>query len=447
AWTVDHLAGGEFVGDAVRVRQILLNLVSNAVKFTDKGGVRVSVTAVDTQSAGTGSQHTVRMCVADTGIGISEEDQKALFSEFAQTDEALKRQSGGTGLGLAISQRLAKVMGGDLKIESINGSGSSFVVDLKLQPVSGVSMTRRGAPALPRTKLAVLLAFDRALERAALKDILADSGIDVVECALEDAAHASQAAAANGTPFTRVIVDSEADPDLAKAVLDAVVRAGVKTGLSQSDVRGLVLVSMLSRDTLPEFQEQGFDAYLVRPVRPKALLEQLITQRCSISGRWGKQKDAPTSRPNSTVPEKLRFLLVEDNDINAMLVEHQLVRLGHKVVRACDGQEAVAEMQNAICNAELTFDVVLMDVLLPVMDGFEATAAIHALFEEHGAKVKRPPIIALTANAFEEDRQHCLKAGMDDYLAKPFDQGMLETVLCRCFQPDMQVSDSESWSI
>ncbi len=432
AWTVDSAAQGEFVGDGARVRQILLNLVSNAVKFTDHGGVRVSVSAEDVANSGQDAPKRIEIRVSDTGIGLSKADQCALFSEFSQTDQAIKRQAGGTGLGLAISRRLAEAMGGSLTVESNVQTGSTFIARLELQPIFGASAGHTFATLQDTLKLKVLLAFERVLERAALAEVLSDSGIAVVECSLDEAATVAKQAAKNGLPFSRIIVDTDDDPTAASSALKTMIEAACAAGLKPHDVRGLVLVNISSRETLPAFQSVGYDAYLVRPVRPKTVFEQLIAERRNNQTATISAPSKISYAPQQPTASGLRFLLVEDNDINALLVDHQLKRLGHIIEHVSDGTQAVAAMEQVISGELEPFDVILMDVLMPEMDGLEATRQIKQLFASAATCDSQPPVIALTANAFDEDKQRCLDAGMDDYLAKPFDQHMLSSVLARC---------------
>jgi len=236
AWTVDSAAKGEFVGDAVRVRQILLNLISNAVKFTDRGGVRVSVTAQDVPDSGQEATKRIEIRVSDTGIGLSDAEQRALFSEFSQTDQAIKRQSGGTGLGLAISKRLAQAMGGGLTVESNVQTGSTFIATIELQPVFGASAGHTFAMLQDSLKLKVLLAFERVLERTALAEVLSDAGIAVVECSLEEAAGVAEQAASNGHPFSRIVVDSDEDPTDASTALKMMIDVACSAGSKHDDV-------------------------------------------------------------------------------------------------------------------------------------------------------------------------------------------------------------------
>lgn len=435
AWSADAAACGEFCGDATRVRQVLLNLVSNAVKFTDQGGIRIRVTAEEPD--GSPNQDKTKICleVEDTGIGLSENDRRQLFSEFEQTDQALKRQAGGTGLGLAISKRLAKAMGGDLTVASTLGKGSRFVATMMLEPVFGVFSDPNYTWLRKPDDLHVLLAFDRSIERAALAETLSNAGIRVVECDFNQAMVVAENAKNNNTPFTRVVVDADVDQDRAKGLLQAMSRLAVECELPKRVVRGVVLVGISSRFALPSFRDLGFDAYMVRPVRPRTVFERLVSDKALNALPQAKppKPDAEHDEDREILELRpLNFLLVEDNDINAMLVEHQLQRAGHSVERMGNGKSALACLEQNLSNDEDRFDVILMDVLLPEMDGLEATGKIRELFSAQGRDDARPPIIALTANAFEEDRKQCLDAGMDDYLAKPFDQDMLKDVLARC---------------
>lgn len=441
AWTVDPGARGEFYGDASRVRQVLMNLLSNAVKFTDTGGIRVTVTSAVLAPDKDAEQNlAIDIRVKDTGIGLSKQDCEELFFEFAQTDEALKRQSGGTGLGLVISKHLSEAMGGTLAVESVPGVGSEFIAKLRLRPVFGPSLPKTYTGLSSAFNLNVLLAFDRDLERQALVDILHDSDIPVHACTLAEADDALKKAYQSGRPFTRIIVDEDTVPDYAAQLLRHAKAIAEESKIDVANVRGLVMVNMLSRDALPAFRRHDFSAYIVRPVRPKTLLDQLLASdvaRPAQTGEAGCEAEAQTVQTGGNEP--LHFLLVEDNDINALLVEHQLQRGGHSLVRAKTGNAAVELVRRQGNDGSAPFDVILMDVLLPEMDGIEATKCIHALYKSTDRLKQRPPIIALTANAFDEDRERCIAAGMDDYLAKPFDQHMLDQVLKRCLS-DVQAA-------
>lgn len=430
AWTVHPDACGAFVGDSARVRQILLNLVSNAVKYTDRGGIAVTVQRGPKDEALATGVTPIIVRVTDTGIGLSEQEQRSLFSEFSQTDQALKRQAGGTGLGLAISRRLAKAMGGSLTVKSAVGAGSTFTAELYLREAeTGEQNARTLAHHSQDTR--VLLAFDRPIERAALRESLEQLNVHAVSSTLSKAAGTLADAKVRAQAFTHLVVDDRGDPEVAGKLLASLQTLAAEKGDAQKAVRGLVMVDMLSRDRLPEFEVRGFEGYLVRPIRPQALLEQLSKSSFALESETSKpHPDLPVSAEPTDRP--LRFLLVEDNDINALLVEKQLRQAGHTIERDATGADALSRIRRCLTGREAPFDVILMDVLLPEMDGLEATRMISKLYRTDLHAEVRPPIIALTANAFEEDRQRCLEAGMDDYLAKPFDQQMLQAVLARC---------------
>ncbi len=423
AWSADP-ALPLVMGDSTRTRQILLNLLSNAVKFTDRGGVLVSVREGEAMGDG---RVTIRIAVEDTGIGLDEADMRALFAEFEQAETAVKRQQGGTGLGLAISKRLARAMGGDITVASRRGTGSTFTAELPLRAVS----PRRG-PASPAPGPAhVLLAFDRKLERRALAEQLAFEGVAATETDLIEAGEAVAAAERSGSVFTHIVVDAEGELDLAGALV-ARVRAGAADG---AVAQGLVLVGVMTRASLSGFRAHGFETYMVRPVRPAAAREQLCGRELSARSPAlpmpsPKALLALPSGAAGAVSAACRVLLAEDNEINALLARKVVERSGGEVHWVKNGREAVAAIRAAIEDQGAMYDVVLMDIFMPEVDGLEATAQIKTLFEARGPGVPAcPPIVALTANAFPEDRARYLAAGMDAYLAKPFDKSDLEALL------------------
>ena len=424
AW---HAAAGVpqvVIADGVRVRQILLNLISNAIKFTDRGGVEIAVTAADPCEQG---RTSLKFTVTDTGIGLSAADKERLFKEFEQADAALQRGSGGTGLGLAISKRLAIAMGGDLTVESEPGHGSKFCVDVPASlPVIVTAISRNldettNAPCLREENHRVLLAFDRAMERAGLRTTLDASDVAVTESTLDQALGVIEAAAARGEPFDRLVVDGDSDP---ARLGDLLARA---RGLNpQVGVRGLVLVNLLTRTSLAPHRARGFDAYLMRPVRPQSLLEQLS----ATNGRNNCATTLVHSTPAAPMPlVQRRVLLAEDNPVNALLARRILEKGGYHVSQARNGLEAVDAARSVIANPQVQFDIVLMDIFMPQMDGAEATRAIRALHADLPEPC--PPIVALTANAFPQDRASYLASGFDDYLAKPFEAAELAAVMAR----------------
>lgn len=430
AWTVDPRLPSLVSGDETRVRQILLNLVSNAIKFTDTGGVVVKVlagNAADTPQAGT---RQILISVQDTGIGLSPDDMKGLFGEFEQAEATARRQNGGTGLGLAISKRLARAMGGDIGVVSSPGSGSTFTASLRLKPLAS-SMDEPLAEKGPKPA-AVLLAFDRSLERCSLAHVLRASGVPVTETDLAGGPAALENAAKAGAPFDRVIVDAGADAATAGALL-----ARARALRPADSVRGLVLVNVLARASLAAFRTQGFQSYLVRPVRPSSLLQQLgMGQRASEPVATARESVASGSLDLAEMESQRRVLLAEDNEINALLARRVLQKAGCEVVAVRSGREAVAAVERTLDGREQAFDLILMDIFMPDLDGVEAACAIRNLARPPALEVQElPPIVALTANAFAEDRERYLKAGMDDYLAKPFEKADLEALLMRWLAP------------
>jgi PAS domain S-box-containing protein len=421
AWSVSPHLPRYVVGDEARVRQILLNLISNAVKFTDTGGLGVRVDGTATPCAKT---VRIEMAVEDTGIGLSAQDMRSLFREFEQADAAVQRRTGGTGLGLAISMRLARAMGGDIRVTSEPGRGATFTAAVSLQVADEAEEEYSGPDAVGGAR--VLLAFDRKLERRALREALAAAGVDVFECDFSAASAAVQAAVRDGVPFDRVVIDGAEGVSQAGGLL-----AAARDHNGGAGVRGIVLVNVFARSQLSEFRAVGFDAYLVRPVRPNSLMTQLGLRQLSVDEIDASRQigNAGIRLPRRGVQR--RVLLAEDNEINSLLARRVLEKSGYAYAAVTNGVEAVAFVKQVLRGAAEPVDLILMDIFMPQLDGMEAARAIRDLYA--ASPVAAPPIVALTANAFAEDRQRYLEAGMDDYLAKPFDRAGLEAVLCRWF--------------
>jgi PAS domain S-box-containing protein len=427
AWTVDPDLPLQLVGDEARVRQILLNLIGNAIKFTDRGGILVSVALLEQQHG----KARVAMRVKDTGIGLSANAIEAVFAEFAKAEEPMARRRGGTGLGLTISRRIARAMGGDIRVESEPGRGATFTAELELGAVEGAGTMLSRAP---RGAVAgrVLLAFDRLIERRALAVSLRDIDVMVDEADDLTATEEIDAAAASGTPIDLVIVDAQADPAEAGRALSQ-----ARAAAPGRNVRGIVLIDALARANLKTFRRIGFDAYLVRPVRPRSLLAQIALRDApggSPDASVGVRDAAGACEPEIALAGR-HVLIAEDNAINALLAQRMLEKIGCTSVIATDGEEAVALMRQALQGGTAAFDLVLMDVHMPKLDGLEAARAMRRTALEAGSPGRvLPPIVAVTANAFPEDRRRCLEAGLDDYLAKPFDRAELEALIGRHMQ-------------
>jgi CheY-like chemotaxis protein len=421
AWAIDPAVPNPLMGDEVRVRQIITNLVGNAIKFTDRGGVLVTVARSHaSRSARDTDDVEVAIVVEDTGIGIAPEALPALFSEFEQAENAVRRRQGGTGLGLAISRRLARAMGGDIVAGCTPTGGSIFTATIRLETTD--ASESKAEPAGLSSAQHVLLALDRAIERRALRLSLEGAGIPLEESNVAGAGDLIAAAAQAGEPFTRIIIDGRSGCERAAELLAAAKVA------SPAGVQGVIVLDTAAKADFAQFREAGFDAYLVRPVRPQSVLTHLG------AGQEPAEPPQPPPRAErqpkfSSVPS---VLLVEDNDINALLARRMLEKVGCKVRHCVNGREAVDVFQRVLAGLDRGYDLVLMDAHMPVLDGLEATRAIHQLYAAAGESgPKPPPIVAVTANAFDEDRRRCLEAGMDDYLAKPFDRDDLGRLLER----------------
>ena len=418
AWAFDPALPRLVLGDEGRVRQIVTNLLGNAIKFTDRGGVLVTVRKCLSLRLGAQADDLgIAIAVEDTGMGIASDTLPALFSEFEQAEDAVRRRQGGTGLGLAISRRLARAMGGDIVVVSQPGVGSTFTANLHLK------LDRNGAtePCAGASTQHVLLALDRTIERRALRLSLEGAHIPTEESAIVGAANMVSAAARAGEPFSSVVVDGGSGCQAAAQLL-AHARAA-----TLGPVQGIILLDTAAKADFAQFRDAGFGAYLLRPVRPQSVLNRLGTGQ----ERAPVEVQIRPSRPAQFIAAP-SVLLVEDNDINALLARRMLEKAGCNVHHCVNGCEAVEAFRRVLAGAERAYDVVLMDAHMPVLDGLEATRAIKALFAaREGGGAVAPPIVAVTANAFDEDRRRCLAAGMDDYLAKPFDREALNGLLER----------------
>ena len=375
-------------GDEARLRQVLLNLAGNGVKFTEEGGVSIEVTLAGEADGGRGP--VLRFDVRDTGIGIPPAAQARVFEEFAQADDSRARAHEGTGLGLAIVRRIVGVMGGEVRLTSKAGAGSVFSFELPAR-ITG----ENPAPIdVPRT--AVVVATGSDVLRRGLGLQLGALGTGPVVFA--------------ATPEEALVALKQHRGATLLCDLPLAATAGQR--LARAASHALVLLSPLARGRLEAFKRQGFHGYLIKPIRQISLAERLSMRESTE--RPAERLDTPTRKMTPT-GRKLRVLLAEDNQINTVLATAIIRRAGHHVDVAGNGQEALETLTQA------PYDVVLMDMHMPVMDGLEAARRIRALPTE----AARVPVIALTANAMRADRETCIAAGMDDFLSKPFDPGDL----------------------
>lgn len=403
-------------GDVNRLRQILLNLAGNAVKFTEEGSVAVMSTLAGYRPGGV----TVRYEVIDTGIGIPREAQGRLFQRFSQVDGSATRQYGGTGLGLAISKQMVELMGGEIGLHSEAGRGSTFwfTVPLGLARDGDTGSSSEGEGL---SGLRVLVVDDIETNRTIFARQLDQWGVAVTCVADGPAALAAlDAANACGEPFKVALLD-HAMPGMDGEGLARAIRARPDGGRLR-----LVLASSLDmRHDTDRLLGAGFDACLCKPVRQKQLIEALLPAAGRVIDH-GPASDAAPAEPETDgtgttaatatlLPARIRpfrILLAEDNTTNQQLIRALVERLGHDLSIVANGLEAVHAIRHG------SFDLVLMDVNMPEMDGIEAARAIRAL-EGDASSI---PVVALTANAMQGDRERFLDAGMDDYLAKPIDR-------------------------
>ncbi len=389
-------------GDPSRLRQILLNLISNAVKFTATGEIVVRVERGPVE----GKRVLVTFTVSDTGIGIPLEKQATIFDPFTQADASTTRRFGGTGLGLTISSRLAALMGGTIAVESSPGRGSRFRVTL---PFEIRAETASSLPTRRELKdlrgLDVLVVDDNATNRRILEEILIVWGMrpTLVDGGLA-AMDALDRALANGKPFPLALIDFQM-PDLDGFQLAERIKARPELGTTMI----MMLSSVGHRGDAVRFRELGVASYLTKPVRQSILLEAVLAVLAG-SDLPVDHKVLVTRHTINEARRLLHVLLAEDNPVNRQLVTALLGKRGHTVVAVGNGRQAVAAV------AVARFDLILMDVQMPEMDGLQATAAIRNAEMATGAHV---PIIALTAHAMKGDREACLAAGMDEYVSKP----------------------------
>jgi signal transduction histidine kinase/CheY-like chemotaxis protein/HPt (histidine-containing phosphotransfer) domain-containing protein len=396
----------QVIGDAGRLRQILTNLVGNAIKFTERGEVIVHAALARTANGGV----EVAVEVRDTGIGIPHNKQLEIFNPFSQVDGSSKRRYGGTGLGLGIARELCQLMGGTIGVASEPGAGSTFTFNVWLKLAADVA----DAPPreLPLAGLAALVVDDNPTNLEILRNQLARMGIEAQTAADATAGlHAVRQRAQQDSFFDFVLID--------KLLHGADGCELVREIRARHDHPKMRIVVLTSQEDSEDATGGGCDGWLTKPVRQSELQRSLASlQPINI-----EQKPAELG----AAPQPPRFtgttvLLVEDNEINMEVAHSILRREGCEVVTASDGREAVALVQVA------RYDLVFMDCQMPEMDGFEATRAIRALPEERG---RRTTIIALTANAVEGDREICLRAGMDDYLPKPVTRESVHETLAR----------------
>src|SRR5881396_1310295 len=385
-------------GDPTRLRQVLMNLIGNAIKFTEQGEVDVSAAVVAYHDGRT----SVRFRVRDTGIGISQEQLATIFDEFTQADVSMTRRYGGTGLGLAISRKLVALMGGRLSVTSEVNRGSEFSFTLRVPVETPTAVAPRQAASLGGRRL--LVVDDNETNRRIVRDMLGAEGVAVHEAARADAGLAAlRRAAGAGTPFDLAILDAQM-PERDGFALATAIRGDPDL----APTRLLILTSAGQRGDGERCRQLGIQAYLTKPIARADLIEAVGTVLAGTPSAGGGA-DLVTRHSIAESRHALRILLAEDNPVNQQVATAMLLKRGHQVDVVSNGREAVEAV------AAEGYDVVLMDIQMPEMDGFEATEEIRALLQG-----RTLPIIALTAHALSGERERCLARGMSGYLAKPF---------------------------
>lgn len=401
-------------GDPGRLRQVLINLISNAMKFTQDGEIDIRI-ALESESE---SQATIRFEVEDTGCGIPEDKQETIFEAFTQADATVTRKFGGTGLGLAICNRLVDLMGGRIGVDSQVGKGSRFWFTVPLaKPLS--KHVPRSTPVGSIQDKRILIVDDNPNNRMVLASMLRSWGCKCEEANDgETARHILQAASNRNEPFDIAILDMQM-PHNDGAELGKSIRNTPEL----STVHLVMMTSVGEMEDASHFERLGFAAYLTKPVKYSQLYDcLLLVLNPTVAERSTTDRTIVTWRTvEEHHPRKARILVVEDNIVNQKVAKTMLERMGYVVEVAANGVEAVEALVSH------AFDLVFMDIQMPVMDGFEATRTIR----ERLAPVKNPdiPIIAVTAHAISGYREKCLQMGMNDYISKPFQRDDISSKL------------------
>ena len=430
---------GEFInGDPYRIRQIIINLVSNAIKFTSKGEIKINVSRSKNPS-GKGPDEILNVSVSDTGIGIPAEKLNYIFEGFKQADSSIARQYGGSGLGLAISKHLAHAMDGDLTVKSSPGEGSVFTLSLPASFSEEPAEADRVEPCLAHIKK-MLIVDDNAENARILNNMAASvSGADIV-CASNalDALEKLSAASKTDAPFEAAIIDYKMPFLDGMALVEKMRQIEKLSGVK-------IIVMSAACDMMPviaRFQRLSVGAFINKPVRKAELLkvlcglDRIAREGAAGSVRAGSPPAAADAGKTVLGPyAATTVLLVEDNDINLKIIKEMVARNSvGEIVVARNGQEAVDISENK------HIDLIFMDIQMPVLDGYAASKKIRS---SSGGN-RSVPIVAITANALKGDREKCLQAGMNDYMSKPFQPSVITDMLAKYAAPEKSYATASS---
>jgi two-component system, sensor histidine kinase and response regulator len=405
------------IGDPLRLGQILINLVNNAIKFTERGEVVLSVTLEER----TEERVKIKVSIRDSGIGMTPQQAARLFQAFSQADSSTSRKYGGTGLGLSISKRLVEIMGGDIWVESTSGVGSTFFLTVWL----GIGKTkleeRRFVPDL--SGIRALVVDDNPLACEILTEVLKSFALRVDSAASGEQAIRELSAVDTHDPYQVLLIDWQM-PGMDGLEAGRIIKHG---GLLKHIPKVVMVTGFGKEDIRAQAEALGIEGFLLKPVSPSTLFDTMIDLFGSNESKEDRARpvgDAEHSQPANGI----RILLVEDNEVNQQVATELLESAGASVRIANHGGEAVSILTEG--DGPPPFDVVFMDLQMPEMDGFTATKLIRAQSRLHGL-----PIIAMTAHALVEERQHCFDAGMNDHVSKPIDPDVLLATLLRWAKP------------
>lgn len=417
-------------GDPTRLRQILINLVGNSIKFTESGEIVVEVTAIAHETGEYDDGHKLLFTVRDTGIGIAEHALGTLFDSFTQADGSTTRKFGGSGLGLAISKRLVEAMGGNIQIQSELGKGSKFSFDVRVGRVDRAHRTAPTAPTAGVKGWRGLIADEDATSRAVfaqqLRPHLSHS------CEIDNGAEAFEKlreAAAAARPFDFALLDASLTPDGGAAWARR-----IRSDPQISQTRIILITSQPKRGDGKEMEQLGVNAYLTKPVLAGELVQTIECVMGSQDRSEAPQRASLITRHTlrEIARDRLKILLVEDNAVNRLVAVRLLEKAGLRCDVAFDGRQALE------AHLKTDYDLIFMDCQMPEMDGFEATREIR---QREGAS-RRTCIIALTAGAMKGDRERCLEAGMDDYISKPVKIEAIRATLEKWLSPPTEELES-----